>query len=52
MFNVFMETSLPIKHRLGKLLVGTIAGFAATTLAEKGYDVGLKAWQNRKTVKK
>jgi hypothetical protein len=48
MLELLKDTSMPMQHRLGKLMVGTAAGFIATVLAEKGYDVGLKAWRNRK----
>lgn len=47
---VEMSTQVPFKHQLGKLLVATIAAFAATKMAEKGYDATLQAIHNRKTV--
>lgn len=40
--------SLPLKHQLGKLLIATLAAFAATKLAEKSYDATLTAIQNHK----
>lgn len=36
---------MPLKHQFAKLLLGTIAGFAATKLTEKGYESALKCWQ-------
>lgn len=35
---VTQTAELPIKHQLGKLLIGVIAGFIATKMAEKSYD--------------
>jgi hypothetical protein len=43
------EIALPLKHQFGKLIAGTIAGFAASKLAEKAYEAAYKALQNRKT---
>ena len=43
------DSSLPIKHQLGKLILGTLAGFAASALAEKGYDIALECHRLRKT---
>lgn len=37
----------PMRHQLGKLLVATIASFAATAFAEKMYDVGLSIYRKR-----
>jgi hypothetical protein len=38
---VVKGTTLPLKHQFAKLLLGTIAGFAATKLTEKGYETML-----------
>ena len=45
-------TPLPVKHQLGSLLFGTVVGWGASKLAEKAYEAGLKALQNRKTTVK
>lgn len=44
---VEVSNTLPLKHQIGKLLLATFAAFAATKLAEKSYDAGLQAWNNR-----
>lgn len=44
---VEVNDTLPFKHQLGKLLFATVVAFAATKLAEKTYDAGLHAWNNR-----
>lgn len=39
----------PIKHQLGKLLIGTVAGFLATKLSAILYDAVLEYHANKKT---
>lgn len=43
--------SLPFKHKFGKLAVGTVAGFLATELAEKVYEMVLEAHWRKKLSK-
>jgi hypothetical protein len=38
----------PFKHQFGKLLVGTIAGFLASKMAEKVYVAAVKTMEARK----
>lgn len=40
---------LSTKQQLGKLVIATVVGFAASKGAEKAFDVALKAIRNRKT---
>ena len=42
-----VTSTLPLKHKFGKLVVGTLAGFVASELAQKAYDVALKRIRNR-----
>jgi hypothetical protein len=39
------------KHQLAKLVLGTIAGFAASRLTEKGYDYTMLKLQARAAAK-
>jgi hypothetical protein len=48
--NLVVQTSLPMKHQLAKLVIATIVGFAATKLGEKGYDSAYACYQRSKTV--
>jgi hypothetical protein len=45
---IIKTAGLPLKHQLGKLLLGTVAGFAATKLTEKGYDAVLNCMNTKK----
>lgn len=47
-----VNTTLPLKHQVGKLVLGTLAGFAAGKLTEKAYDVVLDCIKNKKIVNK
>lgn len=44
--NVTVEE--PLKHQVGKLALGTIAGFIAGKLAEKAYNATLEYYRTRK----
>jgi hypothetical protein len=39
----------PIVHQLGKLLLGTLVGFAATQLAKIAYDAVLERYRESKS---
>jgi hypothetical protein len=41
------DDELPLQHKFGKLMVGTIAGFIATELAKKAYMAVLIAWNQK-----
>jgi hypothetical protein len=43
-------SKMPMKHQIAKLLVGTIAGFAAAKWSDKAYDAVYKCVQNNKIV--
>ena len=49
---VISSPSGPMKHQLVKLLLGTIAGFAASKLVEKGYDGAVRCYQLKHNVTK
>lgn len=40
--------SMPMKHKIAKLVLGTIAGFAVSDLVEKGYDKAYECIKNKK----
>jgi hypothetical protein len=46
------DSSLPMKHQISKLVLGTLAGFAAGKLTEKAYDAALACYKNRKMIVK
>ena len=50
MVEVIESPSGPMKHQLAKLILGTLAGFAASKLVEKGYDMALDCAKNKKIV--
>ncbi len=41
--------TLPLKHRVGKTVVSTLAGFAAADLSERAYDAVLRRLWARKS---
>lgn len=40
----------PMVHKIGKLVVGSIASFVASALAEKAYDAAVTVVRNRRAV--
>jgi len=42
-----VSDALPLKHQFGKLLVATVAAFAASKAAEKAYTATLTMIKNR-----
>lgn len=42
------KAALPMGHQIAKLVVSTLAGFAAGKLTERGYDAALKCYRLRK----
>jgi hypothetical protein len=49
---VNVVVSMPMKHKLAKLVLGTVAGFAVSGLVEKGYDVAYDCIKNKKFITK
>jgi len=47
-----INTSLPIKHQIAKLVIATIVGFAASKLSENGYDAALACYRSKKLAAK
>ena len=45
-----LRSAQPMIHRIGRIVVGGIAGILATTYAEKLYDVSLKAYQQKQSI--
>lgn len=41
-----IKTDLPLKHQLGKMLLGSAAAFVAKAVVEKGYDYFLDRSNN------
>lgn len=39
----------PVVHQFGKLMVGSIAGFAASKLSDRIYDGAVRAYRARKS---
>lgn len=44
-------TKLPMKHKVAKLVIGTVAGFAAQHWAEKGYVAAYECIKKTKIAK-
>jgi hypothetical protein len=44
--------SMPMKHKLAKFVLGTVAGFVASDLVEKGYDAAYECIKNKKFITK
>lgn len=40
---------LPVVHQLGKTVVGGVAGFMASKLADRVYDSVVRAYRSRKS---
>jgi hypothetical protein len=47
-----VAVSMPMKHKLAKLVLGTVAGFAVSGLVEKGYDAAYECIKNKKFITK
>lgn len=45
---VEVNSALPLKHQLAKVLFATVVAFGATKLAERTYDAALAAVKNHK----
>lgn len=50
--NMLKEDTLPLKHQVGRYIVGGIAGIVASAGARKGYMLVLEALKDRKAAAK
>lgn len=44
------DTPEAAKHKLAKMVLGTVTGFIAKEFAEKGYDMLLKRYQDKNII--
>jgi hypothetical protein len=42
LLDLTVKDGVPLKHQLGKMMVGGLAGLIATAIAEKAYDKAFK----------